>query len=107
MYAKLSGKIGNSWVFNQILWWKEKPILRQSSEYSKLITRAFDELSKNEGFLKSLNYTGKRTLKHNGVNDPKKTVLTVDEFLFHLNRIRNLKCLGTENKNKIHSKNLF
>jgi hypothetical protein len=91
----LSGKVAKSkgsaknWKTKQILWWKGEPIPRKSEEYQILITRAFNELSKNDGFKRALVSTKNATLKHSmGHKNQADTVLTEKEFCSNLTRIR-------------------
>ncbi len=90
--AKRKGKGRNKrWQSLQKLWWKGKAYDRKSDEYQNLITRAYDELSKNENFKKDLLSTGNAVFTHGiGKNDKKKTVLTENEFCRQLMRVRNI-----------------
>lgn len=92
--AKRKGRGRNKrWQSLQKLWWKGKSYDRKSNEYQNLITRAYDELGKNENFAKDLLSTGDAVFTHSiGNNDKKKTVLTESEFCRQLTRVReNLK----------------
>ena len=86
--AKFKGKKKNWWK-TQTLWWQGVAIKRDSQEYQVLLDRAFEALSKNEGFKNALIATGNATLTHTiGKNDPTKTVLTRQEFCSRLTKIR-------------------
>jgi hypothetical protein len=99
---------GNDWKIFQRVWWKGKEILRGSQEYQDLLTRAFDGLSLNISFMKSLKATGEFKLYHNvGKDDSRITLLTVDEFIGQLTRIRDEKCLGKIHETSMDSKSLF
>jgi len=106
--AKTKGQDGNNWKFYQRLWWKGKEISRGSQAYQDLLTKAFDALSLNTFFMKSLKATGEFKLFHQvGYDDPKLTVLTVNEFIGQLTRIRDEKCLGKIHETNKESKSLF
>lgn len=86
--AKFKGK-KKKWYRDQILYWKGKPIKRDSEEYQNLLDKAFNELGKNTGFQKALLSTGNSTLTHSiGKNKITETVLTVKEFISRLYRLR-------------------
>lgn len=108
MDAKIKGRYGNDWMLYQQLWWKGDAILRGSGEYLNLLTKAFDRLSCNLHFMKALKATGEMKLFHNvGINDPRLTVITVDEFIGQLNRLRDEKCLGRSHETSNDAKSLF
>lgn len=86
--AKFKGK-KKKWWKTQTLYWQGKEYKRDSEEYQQLLDRAFDALALNIGFQNALLRTGDATLTHSiGKNDMTKTVLTSQEFLSRLNRIR-------------------
>jgi hypothetical protein len=86
--AKFKGK-DKKWWETQTLWWKGKEIDRHSQEYQDLLTRAYDSLATNEGFIRALLATRDSALTHGiGKNDPHHTVLTEKEFCNQLLRIR-------------------
>ena len=86
---KFKGK-KKKWFRTQTLYWQGTEIKRDSSEYQELLDRAFNELSKNEGFKKALLATGNATLTHSiGKRKQNETVLTIQEFTSRLNRLRN------------------
>ena len=87
--AKFKGK-KKKWFRTQTLYWQGTEIKRDSSEYQELLDRAFNELGKNESFKKALLATGNATLTHSiGKRKQNETVLTIQEFTFRLNRLRN------------------
>lgn len=90
--AKLSsGRVRNFiWKFTQTLYWNGRKYKRSSSEYQKLITKSYDCLWDNENFRNTLLSTGDEPLCHSmGGQDKRKTVLTEQEFIGQLNRLRN------------------
>lgn len=88
MKAKLKGK-HKTWWKTQTLYWQGSEYKRDSDEYQKLLDRAYDELSKNEGFRKALIATNGATLTHSiGKSDIHKTVLTEKEFCSRLSYLR-------------------
>ncbi|AKE44734.1 hypothetical protein AU106_gp103 [Sinorhizobium phage phiM9] len=88
--AKFRGKKRNkAWKRVQCLWWNGEAIPRRSSEYSDLLTEAFNALSTNTSFQRALLATGKAVLTHSiGSSDPSHTVLTEREFCRQLHRLR-------------------
>ena len=88
--AKFKGK-KKKWYREQTLYWKGKPIKRDSQEYQGLITRAYDAIFLNTKFKAALKAAGKATLTHSmGKNKINETVLTEREFVQQLTRLRNL-----------------
>lgn len=86
--AKFKGK-NKKWWINQTLFWRGNEIKRDSEEYQQLLDKAFNELAKNRGFRSALKATNGATLTHSiGKNDPTHTVLTVQEFISRLNKLR-------------------
>ncbi|MBF84535.1 MAG: hypothetical protein CL489_08680 [Acidobacteria bacterium] len=87
--AKFRGK-RKKWWRDQILYWRGVPIYRHSDVYQNLITRAYDELAKNEKFKNAIIASKDAVYTHSmGKNDPSKTILTETEFCGQLNRVRN------------------
>lgn len=87
--AKFKGK-KKKWYRTQTLYWRGTEIKRDSDEYQQLLDRAFDALGQNEGFQKALLATGNATLTHSiGKRKINETVLTVQEFVSRLYRLRN------------------
>lgn len=86
--AKFKGK-KKKWWRTQTLYWRGKPIPRDSEEYQQLLDRAFDALSENQSFCSALLATGKSTLTHSiGKSNQSETVLTKQEFCSRLTKIR-------------------
>jgi hypothetical protein len=77
------------WWKAQILYWQGAEISRESEAYTQLITRAYNQLSKNKKFAKALLATNNATLTHSlGKRKKNETVLTKTEFVGQLTRIR-------------------
>lgn len=94
--AKFKGK-KKKWFRTQTLYWQGQEMHRDSQEYQKLLDRAYDALGQNTGFQKALLATGNAILTHNiGKRKTSETVLTIQEFLSRLYRLRNE--LQNENK---------
>lgn len=86
--AKFKGK-KKKWFRTQTLYWKGKPIKRNSDEYQNLLNKAYNELYKNEGFKKALLSTGNANLTHSmGKSNMNETVLTSSEFCRRLMHLR-------------------
>lgn len=86
--AKFKGSKKNWWR-DQTLWWRGKPMHRQSEAYSELISRAYNELAKNAKFQNALLATRDSTLTHSmGHNKKSETILTEQEFCSNLHRVR-------------------
>ena len=90
--AKYSGKSGNGWKKTQTLWWEGKKYDRVSVRYTKLIWSAYQDMfSQSRAFRKALRVTGNSTLTHSiGRTDPKETVLTEQEFVTILMKLRQM-----------------
>lgn len=87
--AKFKGK-KKKWWKTQMLFWQGQSFKRDSQEYQDLLDRAFDALAQNSSFQKALLATGNAVLTHSiGKNKITETVLTTQEFISRLNRIRN------------------
>jgi len=91
----LSG--GLAWKYGQQFNWKEKQLLnwqgeqinRHSEKYEKLIKYSYESLFKNEQFILNLKESIGYELNHSiGNTNPYKTILTKNEFLFNLNKLR-------------------
>ena len=77
------------WKITQNLYWNGVKYKRASSAYSALITRAYDALYENADFKEALNSTNAEPLCHSiGKHNKKKTVLTEEEFIEQLYRLR-------------------
>lgn len=87
--AKFKGK-GKKWWRTQTLWWQGEPIERDSKEFQDLLDEAFTALfEQNQTARRALLATGKAVLTHSiGKNDPKRTVLTEQEFVSRLMALR-------------------
>ena len=86
--AKFKGK-KKKWFKTQTLYWQGEEFKRSSEEYQKLLDRAYDALSTNEGFKKALLATGNAMLTHSiGKTKQTETVLTRGEFCARLMKIR-------------------
>ena len=86
--AKFKGK-KKKWWKTQTLFWQGQSFKRDSQEYQDLLDRAFDALAQNSSFQRALLATGNAVLTHSiGKNKKEETVLTVQEFISRLNRIR-------------------
>lgn len=94
--AKFKGK-KKKWWRTQTLYWKGKEYKRSSQDYQDLLDRAFDELGKNASFQRALLATNNAVLTHSmGKNKKEETVLTTQEFISRLNRLR----IGLQKRNK-------
>lgn len=86
--AKFKGK-KKKWWRTQTLFWQGRSFKRDSQEYQELLDRAFDALSQNSSFKKALLATKDAVLTHSiGKTKITETVLTVQEFVSRLTRIR-------------------
>lgn len=72
----------SDWQVTQIIYWQGQPIMRQSPEFQTLLRRAYQCLfEQNETFRTALLSTkGKRLYHTKGLSDPRKTILTGQEF---------------------------
>lgn len=79
------------WAKKQVLFWQGEVLSRKGDDYQVLLDRAFLELSKNTKFAKALLATGDATLSHSlGKNKQSETVLTTQEFVSRLVKMRAL-----------------
>lgn len=87
--AKRKGK-KKQWHIDHILYWQGQPIDRFSEYYQLFIDEIFLSLfQQNAVFRKKLLSTGDAKLIHShGKQDPKFTILTEDEFVSRLTRLR-------------------
>tara|TARA_B100001971_G_C18105074_1_gene491045 strand:+ start:376 stop:849 length:474 start_codon:yes stop_codon:yes gene_type:complete len=77
------------WRDEQALYWQGRGYARDGAEYQSLISKAYDALAQNASFQKALIATGNKKLCHSiGVTDKKETILTEDEFISQLSRVR-------------------
>jgi predicted NAD-dependent protein-ADP-ribosyltransferase YbiA (DUF1768 family) len=90
--AKFKGK-KKKWWMNQKLYWLGEEVDRHSLEYQHLLDKAFGSLAENKEFLNALMRTGNQIIMHpSGKDDPFRTVLTNEEFISRLHRIRREIC---------------
>ena len=86
--AKFKGK-KKKWYRTQTLYWQSKEYKRDSDEYQELLDRAYDAMAENISFQKALLATNNSALTHSmGKRNQNETVLTVQEFISRLYRIR-------------------
>ena len=86
--AKFKGK-NKKWQKTGNLYWQGEIIPRSSKRYQELLDNAYDALSKNKSFRKTLLATGCAKLTHSmGKNKISETVLTKTEFVSRLTKIR-------------------
>lgn len=77
------------WRLTQTLYWQGKAYKRNSGEYRLLLDRAYNALSENADFITALRASATAGLVHTiGSQDPRKTVLTEEEFISRLDNIR-------------------
>lgn len=78
------------WIVRPHVVWRSKRVDRFGPEYQRLIDRAYFSLVRaNPGFCRALLATGNARLTHRiGKKDPSRTVLTEEEFVSRLHRIR-------------------
>ena len=104
--AKKKGRNKN-WQEKQTLYWRGKPIKRDSDEYQDLLNRAYNAMFENTKFKAALEASKGATLTHSiGKNKKSETVLTTQEFCSRLTYLRDKGKLPvqkkldlTENKN--------
>lgn len=78
------------WKTTGTLWWLGNGIDRLSADYQSLLDRAYDALfEQSKKFRDALAATGVATLCHSlGKDDPTETILTTEEFISRLVRLR-------------------
>ena len=77
------------WRKEGYVYWRGKKILRESLEYHRLLTKAYDKLFENEVFRYCLNMHKDDILIHSiGCKDVKETLLTPDEYIDQLEILR-------------------
>ncbi len=87
--AKLRGKYKFIWKITGNTWWRGQKIKRCSNDFKLLIDKAYDSLFKNEAFRRALIKSGAEELTHSiGSHNPKRTILTEEEFISELERLR-------------------
>lgn len=89
--AKKIGKYRFIWKVTGSVYWRGKKYKRDSFEFRDLIKKAYDAMYKeNGGFREALLATKGKELKHSiGKHNPRKTILTEEEFVGCLNALRN------------------
>ena len=88
--AKKKGKFKFVWKLTGNVYWQGDKINRLSYDFQELIKRAYGAMLENEGFKKALVDSKGYKLSHKiGQQDPKKTILTENEFISILNSLRN------------------
>ena len=93
MHGYMAWKYGQNidWWSTQTLYWMGRSIRRQSDDYIRLITRAYDCLFSNEDFkdaiIKSLPYKIDHSI---GKTNRTRTLLTKSEYLGQLERLRDI-----------------
>lgn len=78
------------WKSKQTLYWRGRAYGRHTEEYQHLISRAFQECyDQCAPFRRILAQTGNAVLTHTiGKDDPTDTILTIDEFVGRLTKLR-------------------
>ncbi|WP_026839939.1 NADAR family protein [Citrifermentans bremense] len=84
--AKTIGQTRNeAWQSSQTLWWQGRSYDRLSPEYQQLLDRLYEAALLSADFADDLLATGEEVLTHSiGEHDPRKTVLTEEEFCSRL-----------------------
>ena len=87
--AKRKGK-KKKWYLDNKLYWREQVLCRFSDEYQQLIDEAFDALfEQDDSFRSAIARTVGEDLCHSrGHQDPHYTVLTEEEFVRRIERLR-------------------
>lgn len=80
----------STWEKSQILWWKGRPIKRQSSEFRRLVRKVYESMYEwSARFRDILMSTEGKELRYNsGQNDSHKSILTDKEFCKILTDLR-------------------
>jgi predicted NAD-dependent protein-ADP-ribosyltransferase YbiA (DUF1768 family) len=88
--AKQLGTTFSNWKETQTLFWNEQVFDRQGPEYAMLVTKLYDAVyDQDPTFKKDLLALGDEEICHsNGKSDPCDTVLTEQELIDQLNRLR-------------------
>ncbi len=88
--AKKAGSKKRLWKITHNVWWQGKKIKRTGAEFQALISRAYDEMLKNENFKQALKDSGSEELTHSiGGSNPKNTIMTEKVKNFNRNRCEN------------------
>lgn len=93
LYGKAAKKAGEGkrlWKILGVVFWNGKIYSRFGKAYSRLVERAYDAaFSSNEEFRRALSASEKRPLSHKiGKTKKRETILTENEFIFNLYRLR-------------------
>ncbi len=88
--AKEMGTEFTDWKEEQVLFWNNKKFDRHGQEYQELITRLYDAVyDQDPTFKDDLLAIGDEEIHYSiGKSDPYDTVLTEQEFINQLNRLR-------------------
>ncbi len=87
--AKNAGKRKWLWKFTGNIYWQGKKIKRDSGEYKNLLFRVYRALLKNETFAKAIEDSYWCKYTHSiGKRNNRKTILTEEEFIWILNKMR-------------------
>lgn len=87
--AKKKGKRKFRWKLSGNIHWLGKKLSRTGEGFAALISRAYDALYTNVSFAAALHAAKDSKLIHSiGGNDPAKTILTENEFISQLERLR-------------------
>lgn len=80
----------NDWRISQTIFWNNKEIKRDSSDYIALITRAYDNLfNQNILFKEFIKRNKDKYLIHSiGCHDKEETLLTEEEYRYQLTRLQ-------------------
>lgn len=80
----------HDWRQSGTLWWRGEPIDRLSDAYQALLDRAYEAMfAQSAKFRAALEVTGDAPLTHSiGKDDPTETILTGEEFISRLVRLR-------------------
>ncbi len=80
----------HDWREDGLLYWNGKAIVRDSEEYTSLITTAYDRLFEDNFIFRDLvlpKFKGKILIHSMGCDDKHETILTEEEYRFQLNRL--------------------
>lgn len=98
-YAAKKRGASKNWRESQTLWWRGVAYDRKGKNYQNLLDRAYEELSKNEGFRSALLATRDSNLTHSiGKSKKNDTILTRSEFCSRLMKLRDK--IKSENETK-------
>lgn len=88
--AKIAGRRGNGWKEAQLLFWAGCAFSRMSPEYKELLDKAYIAMfDQCPDFRQALQDSGNELLTHKfGYNNPRSTILTIDEFVARLMWLR-------------------